>query len=602
MKNNFASFLLVLTLVASCSKKEVTPALETSVSSITFTETSSLSAAISITANMNWSAATSASWLTLSPASGTAGESVMIVKAASAIEDERTATVTITVGSLTKDIAVKQNEHVYDKEALVAIFNSTGGNSWSSHTNWNTSSSIATWEGVTVNTKGKVTKLLLPDHKLTGTIPAEISKLTDLTVLDLSGNSLTGSIPDGRGSLTKLEELYLDVNGLTGDIPAALEKLTALKSVTIDHNYLTGPVPASFVANGVSYTVSPQYGGRQVFIEHDTEGKGTHSDGEYVIYHQATKGKGFKIFITGDGFVEKNNSIGGTAQQVYEAAAEDILTDQVYSLLKDYLTIYIIYAKSPERGITIADYKVNNKFGSYMPYENQRYALTYTGNVLTFLKQSTGVDPTGSAVVLAINSLLYGGIAYGFTDDGTSVGVCLTDDYFSDVMRHEACGHGIARLADEYVSSGDASGFPMSYIKYYHDVGWYANVDDKSDSTSIYWSKFLADSRYKGLVGIYQGGYYRSSGVWRPSQSSMMNNYKDGWNVPSREAIYKRIMSEAVDGWKYDYESFVAFDAPIRLSSSTSSVSLFSTDDEELPESRRLPPPIIREGSWHDYE
>ena len=41
----------------------------------------------------------------------------------------------------------------------------------------------------------------------------------------------------------------------------------------------------------------------------------------------------------------------------------------------------------------------------------------------------------------------------------------------------------------------------------------------------------------------------------------MMRSNTHGFNAPSREAIYKRVMQLAYgDGWTYDYEEFVAFD------------------------------------------
>ena len=41
----------------------------------------------------------------------------------------------------------------------------------------------------------------------------------------------------------------------------------------------------------------------------------------------------------------------------------------------------------------------------------------------------------------------------------------------------------------------------------------------------------------------------------------MMRSNMHGFNTPSREAIYKRVMKVAYGSeWKYDYEEFVEFD------------------------------------------
>ena len=46
-------------------------------------------------------------------------------------------------------------------------------------------------------------------------------------------------------------------------------------------------------------------------------------------------------------------------------------------------------------------------------------------------------------------------------------------------------------------------------------------------------------------VGVYEGGFYYSFGVWRPEISSCMVNNIDYYNAPSRETIVKKIMAKA---------------------------------------------------------
>ena len=48
--------------------------------------------------------------------------------------------------------------------------------------------------------------LYLVDSFLTGSIPSEMGRLTNLTRLELSGNYLRGTIPTEIGLLTKLGE------------------------------------------------------------------------------------------------------------------------------------------------------------------------------------------------------------------------------------------------------------------------------------------------------------------------------------------------------------------------------------------------------------
>ena len=62
--------------------------------------------------------------------------------------------------------------------------------------NWSVNTTIAQWDGVTVGgTPKRVTKLLLANKSLNGTIPWALERLGKLAELRLSGNALTGCIP-----------------------------------------------------------------------------------------------------------------------------------------------------------------------------------------------------------------------------------------------------------------------------------------------------------------------------------------------------------------------------------------------------------------------
>ena len=89
---------------------------------------------------------------------------------------------------------------------------------------WSVDSAITGWEGVTVaGSPSRVTKLLLSNERLSGSIPPELGRLLEVTHLNLSSNSLTGDIPLELGLLFNLEELKLSGNSLTGCIPVALK-------------------------------------------------------------------------------------------------------------------------------------------------------------------------------------------------------------------------------------------------------------------------------------------------------------------------------------------------------------------------------------------
>ena len=61
--------------------------------------------------------------------------------------------------------------------------------------------------------------LSLPGRDLGGNIPAAVSALVHLTMLDLSANGLESTIPSGIAALTGLVHLNLSRNSLRGGLP-----------------------------------------------------------------------------------------------------------------------------------------------------------------------------------------------------------------------------------------------------------------------------------------------------------------------------------------------------------------------------------------------
>ena len=82
-----------------------------------------------------------------------------------------------------------------DREALIALYNATGGPNWSGNYNWLSDVPISEWEGVTTDGNGRVIGLALLGNQLTGEIPPELGNLANLTELYLSGSQLSGGIP-----------------------------------------------------------------------------------------------------------------------------------------------------------------------------------------------------------------------------------------------------------------------------------------------------------------------------------------------------------------------------------------------------------------------
>ena len=143
--------------------------------------------------------------------------------------------------------APPEAEAVTQRDALVALYASTNGDSWTNNDYWNSDTvPLCDWYGIYCPDSTNVTEIFLNNNNLDGTIPPEIEYLTNLEVLGLTNNNLKGPIPPEIGKLTNLYSLFLQINQLTGPIPREIGKLTNLQSLKLHDNRLTGNIPATF--------------------------------------------------------------------------------------------------------------------------------------------------------------------------------------------------------------------------------------------------------------------------------------------------------------------------------------------------------------------
>ena len=130
---------------------------------------------------------------------------------------------------------------VSDCEALLASRDALAG---SASLNWSADIPIEEWDGITIGESfGRVTWVDLSFRGLTGTIPGELSRLSELDGLALVDNQLSGKIPSELGDLQKLRTLYLHFNQFSGEIPRELSYLTNLATLWLNHNELSGEIP-----------------------------------------------------------------------------------------------------------------------------------------------------------------------------------------------------------------------------------------------------------------------------------------------------------------------------------------------------------------------
>src|SRR5687767_13504687 len=132
-----------------------------------------------------------------------------------------------------------------EREALVALYQSTNGNAWTNKTNWlGAAGTECTWYGVTCDeAQAHVEHLTLYGNNLDGTVPSDLRKLTAVKSLQLSDNNLRGSLPSQFSELSQIELIFFHRNQLTGTLPGSWGALKKLREIGLDGNGLTGALP-----------------------------------------------------------------------------------------------------------------------------------------------------------------------------------------------------------------------------------------------------------------------------------------------------------------------------------------------------------------------
>jgi Leucine-rich repeat (LRR) protein len=186
-------------------------------------------------------------------------------------QTSKTSTNRVASTSKTAFVDIPQTE----REALIALYNSTDGANWTNtkanNKVWdinNPNSDVSTWFGVTVN-NGSVTNIQLYDNNLVGTISSKIGQLINLISLSLSVNKLNGSIPQEIGQLHSLIDLSLFNNQLNA-IPSQIGQLENLETLTLSNNIfvelpqeigqLKNLINLSLFNNQLSGEIPPQIG------------------------------------------------------------------------------------------------------------------------------------------------------------------------------------------------------------------------------------------------------------------------------------------------------------------------------------------------------
>lgn len=510
MKQNILLFILIL-LISGCSQKDIEPSfsLQEETSSITLASAANSQTVISFTSTREWKASTSSEWLLISPTSGEAGTYQMALTASSKnnSKNSRTATVNLVSAGLTQSFTVTQSPAEYVELEQTAYYTEAQGGSLQIKFTTNLSTDeLAIY--------GTASWLTHPANSRT-----DQAYMVNLTVLPNDDDK------------ERTAYLYFCK---TND-----EEEEILNSVTI-------------IQEGTDTNTSTDYS----------------ADKTVRILQRATQGNGLPIVLMGDGFLDTDIA-NGTYDEVMNKAMENLFTEEPLKSLQSYFNVYSVTAVS--RSDKFDGY--NTAFQCQMEGGMSTLITGNDENVIDYIQCVEGIDVSETLAVVVLNSPLYAGTTYfGYYSENQvtelAIAYCpiiynLENDSFRQVLVHEAVGHGFAKLEDEYSyeENGKMPSDEINDVKMLQSYGWAQNVDFTQDENTILWSSFLNDSRYSSEgIGIYEGACTYMSGVYRPTEDSMMNTNTCGFNAPSRKAIYDMVMRRG-ENRETTYEEFADFDS-----------------------------------------
>ena len=322
-------------------------------------------------------------------------------------------------------------------------------------------------------------------------------------------------------------------------------------------------------------------------------------DGEVVTLQKASVGQGVDIVFVGNCFVDKDMEPGGKYEQKMRQAMEQFFAYEPYTSLRNRFNVYAVKAVSQNVEM----------------YDGCKQAISTDADAFAYAQKVTTLIPDRPMRVNVVYNAMNAGRSFTYMyDDNSYTAFMFTG--VNDVLVHEGGGHGIGRLYDEYVE--DQGSTATDEVKDYYERMWSengrgANIDMHSDVSQTRWARFAADSRYAAEeLGAYEGSGTYNYGIYRPTQNSMMRFNNAPFNAPSREAIYKYVMQESEGpSWKYDYETFVAFDAPGRAEFAEAMVKAKKARQRTDVEGETAQPdhldkqalplaPVMVKGSWRD--
>lgn len=400
-------------------------------------------------------------------------------------------------------ITQKSNAAHLDMMALKALYESTGGESWTKKDGWNSTRAISEWYGVSCNAEGRVVGL------------------------NLSGNNLVGQLPDELSNLTELEELHLNGNLLSGSLPKGIRLLKGWSGFSAGTNIF--PQKSGF---GLSTT-----------------------DGEVVQYMKSSKSDAVDIVILGDAYDGQGLRLGSGFDALVDKTITALFSIEPMNSLKEYFNVYTVSALSGSTEISTA--AGNTAFGTYFISASFSVVTMNTDSdkVIRYAGKAPIKDLRNTVVILLVNTPRFGGTTLSWPDG--SKHLSIIPDYrggqstvesqygFEGLVHHEAIGHALAFLDEEYHVNGKTADAEFAVkLAEKQGKGLSMNISSTSNPATVPWAAMIGKKGCES-VGVFEGAGDFTYGAYRSADKCCMVDNRPDFSMWCRYLIWSRVLGVA---------------------------------------------------------
>lgn len=209
---------------------------------------------------------------------------------------------------------------------------------------------------------------------------------------------------------------------------------------------------------------------------------------------------------------------------------------------RNYINVYAVEIISGESGITcdpeIREFRTTPLKMQFDGGCQDRNARGITGDREAARTYARTATEHFDQILVITNTDTYGGIggAIATTSGGNALGPYITP--------HEL-GHSLGRLQDEYTYSTRGRAGPAYTDGEPTSIHHTTLTEAQMKAQQQKWWRWLGEpSESGGVIGRYEGGLSRTTGIWRPSKHSMMISLGYYFDQPSIERLTQRISAQ----------------------------------------------------------